>query len=334
MASLEEEGELTGGGPTRHLDHHVVVGWTCSVAVVATFVASTATRNYSQVDKLWSIMPVIYAWQLAVDRRTAVMAALVTIWGARLTYNFARRGGYAWWPPWRGGEDYRWAYIADGKFCKCLLARANPLLWHTFNFAFISLYQNLLLLLLIAPSIAAKHHHDSIKASSTTTMASPVASSDVALKLNWMDGVASAIMLSFILIEAMADNQQYAFQTRKRDMQLSNRQPSEGEYADGFCQSGLFSIVRKPNYAAEQAIWISFYGFTVAATNKVVHWSAVGWVLLILLFQGSGWLTEEITKEKYGSVYSDYQQRVPLYVPGLYHFFPPRRSTSSKEKVV
>ena len=136
MASLEEEGELTGGGPTRHLDHHVVVGWTCSVAVVATFVASTATRNYSQVDKLWSIMPVIYAWQLAVDRRTAVMAALVTIWGARLTYNFARRGGYAWWPPWRGGEDYRWAYIADGKFCKFLHARANPLLWHTFKFRF------------------------------------------------------------------------------------------------------------------------------------------------------------------------------------------------------
>jgi len=34
------------------------------------------------------------------------MFALVILWGARLTFNFARKGGYA-----RGGEDYRWAVL-------------------------------------------------------------------------------------------------------------------------------------------------------------------------------------------------------------------------------
>ena len=34
------------------------------------------------------------------------MAAVSAVWGLRLTYNFYRRGGYAW-PPWTGEEDYR-----------------------------------------------------------------------------------------------------------------------------------------------------------------------------------------------------------------------------------
>ena len=34
------------------------------------------------------------------------MAAVSALWGLRLTYNFYRRGGYAW-PPWTGEEDYR-----------------------------------------------------------------------------------------------------------------------------------------------------------------------------------------------------------------------------------
>jgi hypothetical protein len=38
--------------------------------------------------------------------RLVVMAAVAAVWGLRLTYNFYRRGGYAW-PPWTGEEDYR-----------------------------------------------------------------------------------------------------------------------------------------------------------------------------------------------------------------------------------
>ncbi len=37
------------------------------IAAAACFVISTITNNYSQVDKLWSIIPVPYAWIVAVD---------------------------------------------------------------------------------------------------------------------------------------------------------------------------------------------------------------------------------------------------------------------------
>ena len=62
------------------------------------FLVSSATNNYSQVDKLWSIMPIIYAWiayAYAPEIRILLMAILITAWGVRLTYNFTRRGGYS-----------------------------------------------------------------------------------------------------------------------------------------------------------------------------------------------------------------------------------------------
>jgi steroid 5-alpha reductase family enzyme len=35
---------------------------------------------------------------------------LITVWGARLTFNFARKGGYSW-KFWSGEEDYRWEEV-------------------------------------------------------------------------------------------------------------------------------------------------------------------------------------------------------------------------------
>ena len=77
-------------------------------------VVSALTKNVSQVDKMWSVLPAIYAWMCVVDSRTLLMASLSTIWSARLTYNFHRRGGYSW-PPWHGEEDYRWEILRTGK---------------------------------------------------------------------------------------------------------------------------------------------------------------------------------------------------------------------------
>ena len=63
------------------------------------FIVSQLTGNCSQVDKLWSIIPLVYAWYIAVgggmDTRLVLMAVLVTFWGIRLTYNFSRRGAYS-----------------------------------------------------------------------------------------------------------------------------------------------------------------------------------------------------------------------------------------------
>ena len=58
------------------------------------------------MDQIWSISPVVYAWYFChiadYHPRLIVLALLISVWGARLTYNFYRKGGY------NGEEDYRW----------------------------------------------------------------------------------------------------------------------------------------------------------------------------------------------------------------------------------
>ena len=68
----------------------------------------------SIVDRLWSILPIVYAWHmflsadnanLTTNPRLCVMVVLISAWGMRLTYNFYIKGGFT------GGEDYRWELI-------------------------------------------------------------------------------------------------------------------------------------------------------------------------------------------------------------------------------
>src|SRR5450759_5151550 len=84
-------------------------------AAMICFLAGELTRNYSQVDKLWSIMPVIYSIITLISfpsPRLLIMCSLVTIWGFRLSFNLYRKDGYNI-IPWKGEEDYRWKIIAQ-----------------------------------------------------------------------------------------------------------------------------------------------------------------------------------------------------------------------------
>lgn len=60
------------------------------------FLGGLITNTHSFVDQLWSISPivyaVIYAYLASGEPRVLIMAAIVTAWGVRLTYNFARKG--------------------------------------------------------------------------------------------------------------------------------------------------------------------------------------------------------------------------------------------------
>lgn len=291
----------------------------CIFFASSTFVISTLTQNYSQVDKLWSIVPFLYSWMTIVDPRTKWMAILATLWGLRLTANFHRRGGYSW-PIWRGEEDYRWSFIQQGHYLGIL---KNRLVWAVFNLVFISFYQNFLLLSIVAPSFVA---YSMVK--------DPRCQHEwVDLNLWGLDGLATALFLLSLVVETAADNQQYRFQTEKY-RQIREGVERKGDYADGFCQRGLFSIVRKPNYAAEQLIWISYYIFSVAATGgKWWNWSFVGCFLLVILFQGSGRFTEKLTLLKYPEAYAEYQKCVPLYVPlELWRILGANRNDEKKQK--
>ncbi len=121
--------------------------WIVGAAAACCWLASVLTREYSWVDRVWSIMPVIYAWVFAAragDPRATLVAILVSAWGVRLTFNFARRGGYA-----PGGEDYRWAILR---------ARMPGWRFALFNLGFIAVYQNALLLAITLPVRTVADH--------------------------------------------------------------------------------------------------------------------------------------------------------------------------------
>jgi steroid 5-alpha reductase family enzyme len=136
--------------------------------------------------------------------------------------------------------------------------------------------------------------------------------------LNGFDVTATVLFVFFVVIESIADNQQYSFQLEKELRAAQKR--LTGEFADGFLQSGLFSVVRKPNYAAEQAIWISFFLFSIGSGAPWWNWSGIGWFLLVFtIFSASGWFTEKISQSKYPK-YLEYMKRVPLFVPNTNPF--------------
>lgn len=259
----------------------------------ACFLVSEISRNYSQVDKLWSLAPLGYTWYMAYasgwNERLVLMAALVTAWGLRLTYNFSRRGGYSW-KFWSGEEDYRWAELRKMP----LFARKGA--FSLFNLFFISYYQMALILLFTLPTAVAWQGADT--------------------PLGWPDYLVAVLLLGFLVMETVADNQHYAFQTEKH-RRLKAGEALDGAYADGFCQSGLWARLRHPNYAAEQAIWLCFYLFSVSATGRWINWSLAGAVLLLLLFQGSADFSEGISARKYPK-YAEYRKRVGRFLPRLF----------------
>lgn len=255
----------------------------------ACFVLGEITKNYSQTDKLWSILPFFYVLYAAGagggQPRSVLMAILAGIWSARLTYNFNRRGGYSL-KFWTGEEDYRWTVLRQESFLQ------GKFRFSLFNLFFISLYQQALILAFTFPVIV------------TIQSDVPLGMADVILAL---------LFVSFVVIETVADQQQWNFQNEKHRRRNSG-EPLNSEQQQGFISSGLWSKVRHPNYAAEQSIWIVFYLFSVAASGRWINWSMAGCVLLVLLFQGSADFSEGITSSKYPD-YKGYQRHVPKFIP-------------------
>jgi steroid 5-alpha reductase family enzyme len=254
------------------------------------FLLGEWTGNVSQVDRLWSLLPIVYAWVIAghggFSPRLLLMASLVTFWGARLTWNFSRHGGYRL-KFWRGHEDYRWQVLRERP------EFSSPRRWTLFNFGFISGYQNALILYMTLPGLVALQFN--------------------ATPIGWLDAFAAGAMLLMIGFETIADNQQWRYQKRKYAL-IRAGGPLPGDYAKGFLDRGLWARCRHPNYFAEQAIWIAYYLFSVAASGQWVNWSIGGCLLLVILFQGSARFSEEISAGKYPE-YVSYQRRVPQFLP-------------------
>lgn len=267
-----------------------VLATMAGVVAAYCFVVGELTDNKSQVDKLWSLVPIAYVWVAAsfgeFHIRLVLMSLLVTFWGLRLTYNFSLKGAYQW-KFWEGDEDYRW-----------LVLRAKPefqprWVWTLFNLVFISGYQNALILMFTLPAVVALQFRDQ--------------------PLGPLDYVAAVSMFAFIVYELVADWQHWTFQSEKH-RRINAGEALDGAFAKGFLDTGLWARSRHPNYFAEQSIWVCFYLFSVAASGQWINWSIAGCLLLIVLFIGSSRFSEEISSEKYPE-YAEYKKRVPRFLP-------------------
>jgi len=247
---------------------------------LACWIASLVTRDTSWVDRIWSIVPVVYVWIFAgaaglADARLDVVAVLVTLWGARLTFNFARKGGYT------GVEDYRWAILRG---------RMPGWAFQLFNLFFIVLYQNALLLLIALPAWTMLGHPSGFGA---------------------LDAVLAVVFLALLVGETVADQQQWDFHAFKRAETAAGREPSPR-----FLRTGLWRFSRHPNYFFEIAQWWVVFLFGAVAAGSLLQGTVLGAALLTVLFIGSTWFTESITRSKYPE-YADYQAEVSPIVPWI-----------------
>ena len=221
----------------------------------------------------------VRAFGAELHPRMAIIAALTTIWGSRLTYNFYRKGGYA-----LSAEDYRWKIVQEG---------VHPIMFQIFNVVFIAFIQNVLLASIVSPVYVA-------------WTASYNARNKLTTPLNEIDILATVLAITCLIIEIVADQQQWNFQTAKHAAIKAGKRLT-GPFAKGFIDTGLFKYSRHPNFFAEQCFWWSLCLFATAATGKWYGWWMGGAAALTALFQGSTWLTEKITAGKYPK-YKEYQQ--------------------------
>ena len=267
----------------------------CGASILYCFAVGEASKNYSQMDKLWSLLPIAYTWIVAarggMKTRLVVFALIVTAWGIRLTVNFARKGAYSL-KFWTGTEDYRWAIVRGTRFFKSKPA------WTCFNLFFISIYQNLLVLSICLPALAC--------------MGSSA-------PFGVWDALAAALSVLFLILETVSDEYQWKFHQTKKRLLAQGKALSElpSPYDLGFDTMGPWARMRHPNYLGEQGLWLSLYLFVIGAgcaKCALFHWSLIGPLLLVLLFMGSSALGEAISLKKY-PLYADYTRRVYKYIP-------------------
>ena len=270
-----------------------ILGIVAGCSALLCFTVAEITGNNSQVDKIWSLIPIAYCWIIAakggMHPRLVVMAVLVTLWGIRLTYNFAKKGAYKL-RFWEGEEDYRWEKVRALPFLQ------NKAVWMAFDLFFISGYQNALILMFTFPALVCMGSTE---------------------PFGWVDAIAAVLMFGFILYETIADKQQWDFQSKKWAMIKSGKTLEElpSPYNKGFNTHGLWNVSRHPNYMAEQAIWVSFYVFSIGAGVGIINWSMIGALLLIVLFTASTNLVEGISGDKYPE-YAEYCKKVNKFFPG------------------
>lgn len=283
----------------------IIVLILAAVISLGCWILSLVTKDYSWVDRVWSLAPIVYCWIYTVPllyddvistvgMRTLLLTLAVTAWGARLTFNLWRKGGYS------GAQDYRWAIVRQ---------QMKPWQWQVFNLIFISIYQNALLVLLTFPVAL---------------------SSQLPSSMTFLDVVLLALFAFALIGETVADQQQWDFQKAKKE--------AKGRLEPGFTYTGLYRYSRHPNYFFEQVQWWLIYcigangafesGVIDGFTRGALNWTLLGAFLLSFLFLISTMFTEMISSEKYPA-YAQYKEVTSRQIP-----LPQRKPKNNKQKKV
>lgn len=221
-----------------------------------------------------------------------LLLLLFSRWGARLTYNFARKGGYSHL------EDYRWPILR--KQLK-EMDPYHPLLQELFNLFFVAIFQMVIVYFICVPVF------ELVRSSHATN---PV-------PLNMYDGILAVLFLTALGFETYTDEAQWNFQNAKYALSPEQRKKAGGDIALGFCTTGPFAYSRHLNFFCEMSIWYILYGFTISSgAGANINYTVTGAFVLMLLFQGSTQMTEQLSVEKY-PLYAEYQKTTSRLIPFL-----------------
>ena len=254
-----------------------VFAWLYSLRTIR----STLASHPSIVDRLWSYLPAIYAWLLALtwpSARLVAMATCSTAYG--LTGIHRHDGVISTSEVWL--EVRKWFANAP---------------WYSSFEAFYQL--NIALQLAVVLGIS-----------------SPAALAVYERQpMNALDALAALLFVTFLTIEAVAKGQELTYQV-ERVRRARAGEPS-GEYALGFVESGLWAYSRHPDQFAMLGMWWAYYLFGVAASGAWLNFTFVGPLVVNLLFvppHASLDLTEVLSARQFPA-YADYQSRVSRFVP-------------------
>ncbi len=254
------------------------------VATIVVFGFSVGTNNSSMYDPYWSVAPVCIAgwWGLHPGAngdpvRAVVVVALVNAWGWRLTYN--------WWRGWHGLGHEDWRYAG-------MRARAGRAYWPV-AFAGFHFFPTVIVCLgclALWPALVTGK-----------------------LRFGVLDGVGTAIALTGILVESIADHQLARF---KRDV-VARR--ARGETVDHpLLTAGIWAWSRHPNYFGEITFWVGLFVIGLAA-DPGAWWTALGPLAMVLLFTGVSVPLIDARLRATRPDYAEHAKRVSGLVP-----WPPR----------
>jgi len=243
-------------------------------------------NNSSCYDPYWSILPVlILGHQLAdkVDQLTGrdyVIAAVVLIWGARLTYNWLR--SFKTW----SHQDWRYTHLRDSNIGWMSHGFGLVTYWVVFSGLGFHIYPTLSVFGGLLPGIYAIEDSE-------------------AQKLNVLDIVGASISLAGVVLQGTADNQLYTFR------KSVNFKPGS------ILKTGLWGRVRHPNYLGEMLFWIGLAVIGFAGTNNPYLFAGAAQMVILITCYSAPAMDKKMLDSR-GKSYKVYAAKTPSFIPRLF----------------